>query len=114
MWKIPLFSTLFGMLYCTVQDVYAYASWQFLISRYLMLLGTCYVSYVFLKVLEISRRKTQLEEELKYADRSLLAQKKQYETVSAHMEAVSYTHLDVYKRQGLSCHAPAPGTCVPW
>lgn len=47
MWKIPLFSTLFGMLYCTVQDVYAYASWQFLISRYLMLLGTCYVSYVF-------------------------------------------------------------------
>mgnify|MGYP007104309829 CR=1 FL=1 len=34
-------STLFGMLYCTVQDVYAYASWQFLISRYLMLLGTC-------------------------------------------------------------------------
>ena len=24
-----VFSTLFGMLYCTVQDVYAYASWQF-------------------------------------------------------------------------------------
>ena len=75
MWKIPLFSTLFGMLYCTVQDVYAYASWQFLISRYLMLLGTCYVSYVFLKVLEISRRKTQLEEELKYADRSFWPRK---------------------------------------
>ena len=95
MWKIPLFSTLFGMLYCTVQDVYAYASWQFLISRYLMLLGTCYVSYVFLKVLEISRRKTQLEEELKYADRSLLAQKKQYETVSAHMEEMKKARHDL-------------------
>ena len=78
-----------------VQDVYAYASWQFLISRYLMLLGTCYVSYVFLKVLEISRRKTQLEEELKYADRSLLAQKKQYETVSAHMEEMKKARHDL-------------------
>lgn len=95
MWKIPLFSTLFGMLYCTVQDVYAYASWQFLISRYLMLFGTCYVSYVFLRVLEISRRKTQLEEELKYADRSLLAQKKQYETVSAHMEEMKKARHDL-------------------
>lgn len=95
MWKIPLFFTLFGMLYCTVQDVYAYASWQFLISRYLMLLGTCYVSYVFLKVLEISRRKTQLEEELKYADRSLLAQKKQYETMSAHMEDMKKARHDL-------------------
>ncbi|MEQ2676245.1 hypothetical protein [Enterocloster citroniae] len=34
------FSTLFGLLYCTVTDVYAFASWQFLVSRYLMLFGT--------------------------------------------------------------------------
>ncbi|WP_367931974.1 hypothetical protein [Enterocloster citroniae] len=40
MWKIPLFSTLFGLLYCTVTDVYAFASWQFLVSRYLVLFGT--------------------------------------------------------------------------
>lgn len=48
-----------------------------------------------MKVLEISRRKTQLEEELKYADRSLLAQKKQYETVSAHMEEM--------KKRAMTC-----------
>lgn len=95
MWKIPLFSTLFGLLYCTVQDVYAYASWQFLVSRYLMLFGTCYVSYVFLKVLEISRSKTQLEEELKYAGRSLMAQKKQFETISAHMEEMKKARHDL-------------------
>lgn len=95
MWKIPLFSTLFGMLYCTVQDVYAFASWQFLVSRYLMLFGACYVSYVFLKVLEISRRSTRLEEELKYADRSLTAQKKQYESLSAHMEEMKKARHDL-------------------
>lgn len=95
MWKIPLFSALFGMLYCTVEDVYAYASWQFLISRYLMLFGTCYVSYVFLKVLEISRRNTQLEEELKYADRSLMAQRKQYEILWAHMEETQKARHDL-------------------
>ena len=48
-----------------------------------------------MKVLEISRRKTQLEEELKYADRSLLAQKKQYETVSAHMEEMKKARHDL-------------------
>lgn len=73
LWIIPLFSTLFGMLYCTVTDVYAYASWQFLVSRYLMLFGACYVSYVALKVLESSRARTRLEAALIYADRSLLA-----------------------------------------
>lgn len=85
-WKIPLFPTLFGMLYCFTGDVYAYATWQFMVSRYLMLLGACYVSYVALKVLEISRSRTQLEEALKYADRSLLAQKKQYDALTAHMD----------------------------
>lgn len=90
-WKIPLFSTLFGMLYCTVSDVYAFASWQFLISRYLMLFGGCYVSYVALKVLEISREHTQLEEALKYADRTLLSQKKQYDSLAAHMDETRKT-----------------------
>lgn len=85
-WKIPLFPTLFGMLYCFTGDVYAYATWQFMVSRYLMLLGACYVSYVALKVLEISHSRTQLEEALKYADRSLLAQKKQYDALTAHMD----------------------------
>ena len=65
LWKIPLFSSLFGMLYCFSDDVYAYATWQFMVSRYLMLFGTCYVSYVALKVLEISKSRTQLEEALK-------------------------------------------------
>ena len=32
--------------------VYAYATWEFMVSRYLMLLGACYV-YVALKVLEV-------------------------------------------------------------
>ena len=36
-WKIPLFPTLFGMLYCFTDDVYAYATWEFMVSRYLML-----------------------------------------------------------------------------
>ena len=85
-WKIPLFPTLFGMLYCFTDDVYAYATWEFMVSRYLMLLGACYVSYVALKVLEISRSRTQLEETLKYADRSLLTQKKQFDTLAAHMD----------------------------
>lgn len=71
LWKIPLFSTLFGMLYCFSDDIYAYATWEFLISRYLMLFGTCYVSYVALKVLEVSKKRTQLQEALKYADQSI-------------------------------------------
>ena len=70
-----MFPTLFGMLYCTVTDVYAYASWQFLVSRYLMLFGACYVSYVALKVLESSRARTRLEAALIYADRSFWRRK---------------------------------------
>lgn len=94
-WKIPLFSTLFGMLYCTVTDVYAYASWQFLVSRYLMLFGTVYVSYVALKVLETSRRRAQLEEELKYADRNLQMQKKQFDTLTSHMDETRKARHDL-------------------
>lgn len=85
LWKIPLFSALFGLLYCFSGDVYAYAGWQFMISRYLMLFGAVYVSYVALKVLQISRSRTQLEETLKYADLNLLTQKKQFDTLAAHM-----------------------------
>ena len=94
-WKIPLFSTLFGMLYCTVTDVYAYASWQFLVSRYLMLLGACYVSYVALKVMEATCRRTQLEEALKYVDQSLLTQKKQFDSLSAHMDEARRARHDL-------------------
>lgn len=95
LWKIPLFSTLFGLLYCTVTDVYAYASWQFLISRYLMLFGTVYVSYVALRVLEISRSRAQLEEALKYADRNLQIQKKQFDTLTGHMEDMRRARHDL-------------------
>lgn len=114
-WIIPLFSMLFGMLYCTTDDVYAFASWQFLVSRYLMLFGACYVSYVALKVLQISRSRTQLEEALKYADKNLLAQRKQYDTLAAHMDetkkarhdlrqhlAVVQSYLDRDDKAGLS------------
>lgn len=94
-WVIPLFSTLFGMLYCTTEDVYAYASWQFLVSRYFMLLGACHVSYVALRVLKISRRETQLEEALKYADKNLLAQKKQYDSLAAHMDEMKKARHDL-------------------
>lgn len=86
LWKIPLFSTLFGMLYCFSDDIYAYATWEFLISRYLMLFGTCYVSYVALKVLEVSKKRTQLQEALKYADQSIEAQKKQFNSLADHMD----------------------------
>ena len=101
LWIIPLFSTLFGMLYCTVSDVYAYASWQFLVSRYLMLFGACYVSYVALKVLEISRSRTRLEEEVKYADRNLLAQRKQYERLAIHMEETRKARHDLRQHLNL-------------
>lgn len=86
MWKIPLFSTMFGMLYCTVTDVYAFASWQFLMSRYLMVFGSCYISFVLLRILEISQKQVQAEEALRYADISLNAQRKQYESLSSHMQ----------------------------
>lgn len=95
LWEIPLFSTMFGMLYCFTDDVYAYATGQFIVSRYLMLFGTCYVSYVALKVLEISRSRTQLEEKLKYADRSLMAQKKQFDSLSAHMDEMRKARHDL-------------------
>ena len=95
LWKIPLFSTLFGILYCTMTDVYAFASWQFLICRYLMLFGACYVSHVALRVLEISRSRTQLEESLRYADRSLLAQKKQFDALAVHMDETRKARHDL-------------------
>lgn len=95
LWKIPLFSTLSGMLYCFTNDVYAYATWQFMISRYLMLLGTCYVSYVALKVLERSKKSVQLEEELKYADQSIIAQKKQYDALAEHMDDMRKARHDL-------------------
>ena len=95
LWKIPLFSSLFGMLYCFNDDVYAYASWQFMVSRYLMLFGTCYVSYVALKVLEISKRRTQLEEALKYADQSILTQKKQFDSLARHMDDMHRARHDL-------------------
>lgn len=94
-WIIPLFSLLFGLLYCTVTDVYAYASWQFLASRYFMLLGTCYVSYVALKVLEISHSRTQLEEALKYADKNMMAQMKQYDSLASHMDEMRKARHDL-------------------
>lgn len=95
LWKIPLFSSLFGMLYCFSDDVYAYATWQFMVSRYLMLFGACYVSYVALKVLEISRKRTQLEEALKYADQSILAQKKQFDSLARHMDDMRKARHDL-------------------
>ncbi|WP_050635958.1 sensor histidine kinase [Candidatus Stoquefichus sp. SB1] len=96
LWKIPLFSALFGMLYCFNDDIYAYATWQFIVSRYLMLLGTCYVSYVALKVLEISMKKTQLEESLKYADQSIQTQKKQYDILAKHMDDMRKAKHDLH------------------
>lgn len=95
LWEVPLFSTMFGMLYCFTDDVYAYATWQFMVSRYLMLFGTCYVSYVALKVLEISRSRTRLEEALKYADRSLITQKKQFDSLAAHMGEMKKARHDL-------------------
>ena len=95
LWKIPLFSTLFGMLYCTVTEVYAFASWQFLVSRYLMLLGACYVSYVAFEVLEVSHARTQLEEALKYADRSLQVQKKQFDALASHRDEMRRARHDL-------------------
>lgn len=95
LWKIPLFSAAFGLLYCFNGDVYAYATWPFMVSRYLMLFGACYVSYVALKVLEISRSRTQLEETLKYADLNLRTQKKQFDTLAAHMDETRKARHDL-------------------
>ena len=95
MWIIPLFSTLFGMLYCTVTDVYAPATWQFLASRYLMLGGSCYVTFVLLKILKGSEAYVRLEENLRSAGRFLAAQKKQYEALSRHMEEIRRARHDL-------------------
>lgn len=95
LWKIPLFSSLFGMLYCFNDDMYAYATWQFMVSRYLMLFGTCYVSYVALKVLKISRERTQLEEALKYAEQSMRTQKKQFDSLAQNMDAMRKARHDL-------------------
>lgn len=95
LWKIPLFSAIFGMLYCFNNDIYAYASWQFMVSRYLMLFGTCYVSYVALKVLEISKNRTQLEESLKFADQSIQTQKKQFDSLAKHMDEMHRARHDL-------------------
>ncbi|WP_195986139.1 sensor histidine kinase [Clostridium sp. D33t1_170424_F3] len=117
MWKIPLFSTLFGILYCTVTDLYAPATWQFLVSRYLMLGGSCYVSFVLLKILDASDQRTRLEAALRYADRTMAAQKKQYDSLSIHMEevrrarhdlrqhlAVTQTYIERNDREGLRAY----------
>ena len=40
------------------------------------------------------------------------ATKKMYLTVSHTEDAVSYTHLDVYKRQALNCYASVDGMAV--
>lgn len=101
LWKIPLFSAIFGMLYCFSDDVYAYATWQFIVSRYLMLFGTCYVSYVALKVLEISKKRTQLEESLKYADQSIQTQKKQFDTLAQHMDDMHRARHDLRQHLAL-------------
>ena len=48
-----------------------------------------------LQVLEVSRTRTQLEEELKYADRSLQAQKKQFDGLAAHMDEMRRVRHDL-------------------
>lgn len=100
-WIVPLFPTIFGMLYCFTGDVYAYATWQFMVSRYLTLFGACYTSFVGLKVLETSRARTQLEESLKYADRSLLAQKKQFDALASHMDDTRKARHDLRQHLAL-------------
>ena len=94
-WKIPVFPMMFGMLYCTVTDVYASATWQFIVSRYLMLLGVCYTSYVALKVLENSKNRAQLEDALRYADQTLTMQKKQYSNMSNYIEQTRAARHDL-------------------
>lgn len=95
LWIIPLFSTLFGMLYCTIGDVFAFASWQFLISRYLMLFGACYTSYIVLKILKVSQERLHLKQTLAYADQLLYAQKKQYDELTSHMEEMYRARHDL-------------------
>lgn len=95
MWAVPLFPTLLGMLYCTVDDTFSFASWQFLLSRYLMLGGAFYVSFLLLKILNSSKKQMQLEESLRYADVTVAAQKKQYEALSEHMEETRRARHDM-------------------
>lgn len=94
-WKIPLFSILFGLIQFTVLDVYAAVTWRFLATCYLMLISACYISHVVLNVLETSRARTQLEESLRYADRNLLAQKKQFDALAAHMDETRKARHDL-------------------
>lgn len=94
-WKIPLISTAFGLLYYFNGNIYTYNALSFIASRYLKILGACYVYYVALKVLETSHNRTQLEKALKHSDRILLAQKKQYDALSAHMEEVRKARHDL-------------------
>lgn len=94
-WKIPLISTAFGLLYHFNGNIYTYDTWSFIASRYLKFFSACYVFYVALKVLETSRSRTQLEEALKHSDRILLTQKKQYDTLSAHMGEVRKARHDL-------------------
>lgn len=53
------------------------------------------MSYVALRVLEASRTRTQLEESLKYANRNLLAQKKQFDTLAVHMDETRKARHDL-------------------
>ena len=94
-WKIPLFSILFGLIQFTVIDVYAAVNWRFVATCYLMLISACYISYVVLNVLETSRARTQLAEALRYADISLLTQKKQFDALAAHMDETRKAHHDL-------------------
>lgn len=94
-WKIPLFSILFGLIQFAVLDVYAAVTWRFLASCYLMLISACYISHVVLNVLETSRARTELSEALKYADRSLLAQKKQFDALAASMDETRKARHDL-------------------
>ena len=80
-----MFSTLFGMLYCTVTDVYAYASLA--VSCFPLSHAVRHLLCLFVTLSGPgSLPRTQLEEELKYADRSLQAQKKQFDGLATHMD----------------------------
>ncbi|WP_242984532.1 ATP-binding protein [Clostridium sp. chh4-2] len=94
-WKIPMFFTLFGLLYPTTMDVDPYVTWKFMFSRYFMMFGACNVSYVAMKVLEISRHQVQLEEALKYTDLNLKTQKKQYDSLAAYMDEARRARHDL-------------------
>ncbi len=95
MWKIPLISTAFGLLYYFNGNIYIYDTWLFIASRYLKLFSACYMAYVAVKVLETARSRARLEEAFKHSDRILMTQKKQYDTLSAHMDEVRKARHDL-------------------